>query len=345
MAEQQSRNGEVAVLADHVGKTFTTAVSQPGFTGAVRSLVRPTKRTRVAVEDVSFAVAPAELVVLLGPNGAGKSTLIKMLTGVVQASTGRVLINGSDPRKDRIAIARKIGVVFGQRSQLWWDLPVRQSFTVLQNIYGLSDSAMRRRLEQLDGTLALSEFWDNKARNLSLGQRVRADLAGALLHEPPVVFLDEPTIGMDVVAKEQVRRFLRQEVEERGCSVLLTTHDMNEVKRLGRRVIVIDSGRVVSDGDIAELRQRFGASFRIEVELARADAPVNVPGLVIGERRGPLVTLVPDRRMEPVPTLQEALMAVTRALEVESISVEEDDLEDVVRSAFLHYAEPEGHHL
>ncbi|MBT8163002.1 MULTISPECIES: ATP-binding cassette domain-containing protein [Arthrobacter] len=340
-----SSTSATAIVAEHVRKTFTTTMSQPGLSGAIQSLFRPVKRTHVAVEDVTFGVAPAELVVLLGPNSAGKSTLIKMLTGVVQPTSGRVLVDGSDPRRDRVATAKAIGVVFGQRSQLWWDLPARQSFTILQNIYGISDRAMHRRLEQLDGMLALSEFWDNKMRNLSLGQRVRADLAGALLHEPPVIFLDEPTTGMDVVAKEQVRRFLRQEVDERGCSVLLTTHDMNEVKRLGRRVIVIDSGRVVSDGEITELRQRFGAAFRIEVELARPDAPVDVPGLGVAERRGPLVARVPDMRMTPPPSLQEALTSVIQTLEVDNIAVEEDDLEDVVRTAFLHYAEPENDHV
>ena len=272
---------------------ITNRPADPGFRAALRTLIRPDKVIKTALQDVDLTVRHGELVMLLGPNGAGKSTLIKVLTGVIRPTAGEVRVASGVPRVDQKAHARNIGVVFGQRSQLWWDLPVRQSYVILENIYDIPKSTADRRLAEFDEILGLSEFWDTRLRQLSLGQRVRADLAGALLHDPSVIFLDEPTIGMDVVVKDQVRRFLRRQVADHGRCVLLTTHDMNEVKRLGSRVVVINHGRIVSDGDIGELSRRFGGGFRIRVTLRRASATVDLPGLQVLDREGPLVTFGP----------------------------------------------------
>src|SRR6185312_442497 len=268
------------IVARGVTKRFVTnKPADPGFRAALRSLIRPEKVTKTAVDGIDLTVDPGELVLLLGPNGAGKSTLIKILTGVIRPTAGEVRVAGVVPRTNQKAHARSIGVVFGQRSQLWWDLPVRQSYVILQNVYDIPPQTAGRRLAEFDEILGSSEFWDSRLRHLSLGQRVRADLAGALLHDPAVIFLDEPTIGMDVVAKDQVRRFLRRQVSEHGRCVLLTTHDMNEVKRLGNREVVINHGRIVADGDITELARRFGGGFRIRVTLRRASAEVELSGL------------------------------------------------------------------
>jgi ABC-2 type transport system ATP-binding protein len=240
-------------VAEGLTKAYRVPVRKPGFADALRSVVAPRYYEKVAVDGIDLRVEPGELLALLGPNGAGKSTTIKMLCGILTPTAGTVTVNGITPHANRTANARRIGVVFGQRSQLWRDLPARQSLEVLRDIYGLSQAEYEERIAEFDQILELSEFWNTRARQLSLGQRVRCDLAAALLHDPPVVFLDEPTIGMDVVVKEQVRAFLRDQVTRRRRTVLLTTHDMTEVARLAERVALIDHGRLMYDGAVRGL--------------------------------------------------------------------------------------------
>ncbi len=246
---------EGTIVAEGLTKVFHTTARRTGRLSAVRTLINPAKVAKVAVDEVSFRVEPGELVAFLGPNGAGKSTTIKMLTGILTPTAGRVEVNGLVPYRERIANARRVGAVFGQRSQLWWDLPARDSLNVLADIHGVPPHVLRERIAAFDRILELSAFWETRARQLSLGQRVRCDLAAALIHDPAVLYLDEPTIGMDVVVKEQVREFLRDQVEHRGRTVVLTTHDMTEVERLAERVILINGGRIVFDGDIDGLRR------------------------------------------------------------------------------------------
>src|SRR5579859_5701043 len=246
---------EGTIVAEGLTKVFHTTARRTGRLSAVRTLVNPAKVAKVAVDKVSFRIEPGELVAFLGPNGAGKSTTIKMLTGILTPSSGRVEVNGLVPHRERIANARHVGAVFGQRSQLWWDLPARDSLSVLADIHGVGPERFRERVAAFDRILELSAFWDTRARQLSLSQRVRCDLAAALIHDPAVLYLDEPTIGMDVVVKEQVREFLKDQVEQRGRTVVLTTHDMTEVERLAERVILINGGRIVYDGDLETLRR------------------------------------------------------------------------------------------
>jgi ABC-2 type transport system ATP-binding protein len=246
------------IVAQGLTKVYRHNVREPGFTGTLRSLIAPRRVGKAAVDAIDLRVERGELLAMLGPNGAGKSTMIKMLCGILVPTSGQVTVNGLVPHANRVANARRIGVVFGQRSQLWRELPARQSLEVLRDIYGLTDAEYQARIAEFDRILELSEFWASRARQLSLGQRVRCDLAAALLHDPPVVFLDEPTIGMDVVVKEQVREFLRDQVTRRGRTVLLTTHDMTEVSRLAERVALIDRGRLMYDGPVAGLREFAG---------------------------------------------------------------------------------------
>ncbi len=248
------KSGAGTIVAEGLTKVFHTTARRPGRFSAVRSLVNPMRLSKTAVDSVSFRIEPGELVAFLGPNGAGKSTTIKMLTGILTPSSGSVEVNGLIPHRDRIANARGVGAVFGQRSQLWWDLPARDSLNVLADIHGVRPERFRAQIAAFDRILELSAFWDTRARQLSLGQRVRCDLAAALIHDPAVLYLDEPTIGMDVVVKEQVREFLRDQVEQRGRTVVLTTHDMTEVERLAERLILINGGRIVYDGDLDTLR-------------------------------------------------------------------------------------------
>jgi ABC-2 type transport system ATP-binding protein len=331
-------SGSPAVIrARNLTKVFHTLTRRPGFAGTVRSLIAPERIAKPAVVDVSFDVAAGELLALLGPNGAGKSTTIKMLTGILTPTAGEVRVAGIVPHRERERNAHNIGAIFGQRTQLWWDLPARHSFDVLRDIYGLDERRYRRQLAEFDQLLELSSFWDTRVRHLSLGQRVRCDLAAALLHDPQVVFLDEPTIGMDVVVKEQVREFLRHQVGERGRTVLLTTHDMTEVARLAERVVLINNGRMELDESLQEIRRRYGGSWHITVTLTDPAAVWDLPGIAVVRREGPVVVLAPEARVDtgrpPLP-IQEALVAVVAALPISDITIEEDDLEDVMRAAY-----------
>ncbi|GGK79495.1 ABC transporter ATP-binding protein [Streptomyces flaveus] len=317
-----------------LSRTFHTTVRRPGFLGAVRSLVNPERVAKHAVTDISFEVQPGELLALLGPNGAGKSTTIKMLTGILTPTAGEARVVGTVPYEERERNARNIGAVFGQRTQLWWDLPVRESFAILRDIYDVPADEHASRLREFDDLLDLSSFWDTRVRHLSLGQRVRSDLAAALLHDPPVVFLDEPTIGMDVVVKEQVREFLRYQVEERGRTVLLTTHDMTEVERLAERVVLINHGRLVLDGTLDEIRRKFGSTWQVRATLADGHAPVEPwPGVVLVRRDGPQVVFGPDG--PAAPTVHQALKQVIERYEVTDIALDEAELEDVMRAAYV----------
>lgn len=316
-----------------LSRTFHTTVRRPGFTGALRSLVNPERVEKHAVSDITFDVSPGELLALLGPNGAGKSTTIKILTGILTPTSGEARVAGVVPYRERERNARNIGAVFGQRTQLWWDLPVRESFAILRDIYEVPKAEHAARLREFDDLLELSTFWDTRVRHLSLGQRVRCDLAAALLHDPPVVFLDEPTIGMDVVVKEQVREFLRYQVAERGRTVLLTTHDMTEVERLAERVVLVNHGRLVLDGTLDEIRRDFGSTWQVRATLADPHTPVGpLPGITLVRRDGPQVVFGPDG--PAAPTVHQALKLVIERYEVTGVAVDEADLEDVMRAAY-----------
>ncbi|MEU9393089.1 ATP-binding cassette domain-containing protein [Streptomyces sp. NPDC048324] len=318
-----------------LSRAFRSTVRRPGFAGALRSLVDPERVTKYAVSDITFDVAPGELLALLGPNGAGKSTTIKILTGILTPTAGEARVAGVVPYQERERNARNIGAVFGQRTQLWWDLPVRESFAILRDIYEVPRAEHAARLREFDDLLELSAFWDTRVRHLSLGQRVRCDLAAALLHDPPVVFLDEPTIGMDVVVKEQVREFLRHQVEQRGRTVLLTTHDMTEVERLAERVVLVNHGRLVLDGTLDEIRRTYGSTWQVRVTLADAHTDVvPPPGIALLGRDGPRAVFGPDG--SGAPTVHQALKAVIERYEVTDVAIDEADLEDVMRAAYVH---------
>jgi ABC-2 type transport system ATP-binding protein len=247
------------ILVEQLAKRYSVAERDPGFGGAVRGIFRRRHRTVEALKDVSFSLEAGELLGFIGPNGAGKSTTIKILSGILRPDGGRVEVGGLVPYVDRIRHVERIGVVFGQRTQLWWDLPVIDGFNLLRDIYRVDDTAYKRTRDELVAMLRLERILDQPIRQLSLGQRMRAEIASALLHEPRILFLDEPTIGLDAPSKLAVREFVKRLNRERGVTVLLTTHDMHDIDALAQRVIVIGHGRVLADGTFDALRARIAS--------------------------------------------------------------------------------------
>ena len=248
------------IYVENLRKEFKKAVKEPGLKGSLKSFIKPKNEIITAVDNISFHVPKGEIMGFIGPNGAGKSTVIKMLTGILTPSSGRCEINGQIPYKNRKNYVKEIGVVFGQRTQLWWDLALSETYTVLKEIYEVDDESYKKRMTFLNEVLDIESFITSPVRTLSLGQRMRADIAASLLHSPKVLFLDEPTIGLDVVVKDNIRNAIRQINENEQTTVILTTHDLQDVENLCDRIVMIDKGRKVFDGTIGGLKASYGQS-------------------------------------------------------------------------------------
>jgi len=285
------------------------------------------ERTEVrAVEGLTFSVQQGEMVGYIGPNGAGKSTTVKMLTGILVPSAGRLRVAGVDPQRERTRLARRIGVVFGQRTTLWWDLPLRDSYELARRIYRIETARYRRNLDRCVELLELGPLLDVPVRQLSLGQRMRGDIAAALLHDPEVLYLDEPTIGLDVVSRNRVRAFLAEVNAEAGTTVLLTTHDLTDIERLCSRVMVIDHGRVVYDGGLDGLHDTGRSERTLVVDLAEPAEPISVPGTRVVRVEG-------SRQWLAFPASQSAaplVAAVAANHSLVDLSVREPAIEDVI---------------
>ncbi|WP_405789078.1 ATP-binding cassette domain-containing protein [Streptomyces sp. NBC_00029] len=293
------------------------------------SLMRREKRQVRAVDGISFEVARGEMVGYIGPNGAGKSTTIKMLTGILTPSGGRLRVAGIDPARERMRLAHRIGVVFGQRTTLWWDLPLKDSYGLMRRLYRVPRARFEENLERCVERLDLAELLDVPVRQLSLGQRMRGDIAAALLHDPEVLYLDEPTIGLDVVSKAKVRGFLRQLNEELGTTVLLTTHDLQDIEQLCERVMVVDHGRLMYDGALGGLHAAgsAGESERtLVVDLERELAPISVAGARVVKVEGPRQWLAFPAGASAAPLVA----AVAADYPLVDLSVREPDIEDVI---------------
>ncbi|MBD3178029.1 MAG: ATP-binding cassette domain-containing protein [Armatimonadia bacterium] len=313
------------VRVENLTKTFRVAERDPGIWGALRGLARRRWRTVHALEGIDFELERGELVGYIGPNGAGKSTTVKILAGILVPDSGVCEVLGRVPWRQRRANAREIGVVFGQRTQLWWDLPVAESFDLLKAIYGVDDDTHRRARAELVEMLELGDLLDVPVRQLSLGQRMRCDLAAALLHEPPLVYLDEPTIGLDAPSKLAVRDFVKTLTRERGVTVILTTHDMDDIEALCERVILIGRGRILSDGSLDDLRRRVTRERRLVVDLADPAQAVHDPQAQVVEREGARVILRfdPDEVTAPELIARVCGQVGVRDLTVENVAIEE----------------------
>jgi ABC-2 type transport system ATP-binding protein len=314
-------------------KVFRSLVRRPGVGGTLRTLFSREYEDKVAVEGVTMALDEGELVGYIGPNGAGKSTTIKMLTGILVPTSGAVRVAGLVPYEQRQKNARNIGVVFGQRSQLYWDLPLIETFELLRAIYGVKPDRYRANLGHFTDVLDMGPFLKTPVRQLSLGQRMRGDFAAAMLHDPHVVFLDEPTIGLDIVAKEAIREFIARVNRERGTTFILTTHDLADVERLCRRIVLIDRGTLVYDGEIDVLRDRYGTHRTLVVTLGEPVERVEVAGAEIESNEGNVVwRLRFDRRTVSAEVL---IRRVADAYSVSDLSIEEPELESIIRRIYL----------
>ncbi|WP_243291644.1 ATP-binding cassette domain-containing protein [Bacillus sp. FJAT-47783] len=257
------------IEVENLRKEFKSYSSRSGLKGAFRDLFTRNYKTIRAVNDISFSVKQGEMVGYIGENGAGKSTSIKMLTGILTPTSGNVLVNGMNPHKDREKFVRTIGVVFGQRSQLWWDIAVQESFRLLKKVYQVSDQDYNEHMDHVIQTLDIEPLLDKPVRKLSLGQRMRCELAAALIHNPPLLFLDEPTIGLDVLVKLKIRQFLKEINEKYKTTILLTTHDLSDIEALCERVVMLDEGRIIYDGLLSHLRKNWGEGKQIEFQFGQ----------------------------------------------------------------------------
>lgn len=324
----------------NVSKEFISPKKYPGLKGAVKGLFSTEKVKKLAVDDISFSISDGEIVGYIGSNGAGKSTTIKMMTGILRPTKGECLIDGIDPAKERMVNAARIGVVFGQRTQLWWDLPLSESYTILKEIYNVSDEDYKKQLEFINNTLGLDEFFDKTVRTLSLGQRMRADLGAALIHNPKVLYLDEPTIGLDLVVKDKIREAILEINKKYKTTVILTTHDIEDIEKLCNRIIVIDKGRKIYDGTLTDLKETYGTTRNISVKtdhfpgldkvrsvLSEKDLELN-----FNKEESRLNISFDKNQVEVSDVISDLLKVIT----VKDIKIQETELASIVKDIYNH---------
>jgi len=319
------------IEVENLVKTFRVAERDPGMWGAIKGLAERRYRTIRALDGISFSLEQGELVGYIGPNGAGKSTTVKVLAGILVPDSGRVEILGRVPWRERIEHVRRIGVVFGQRTQLWWDLPVIESFDLLKDIYKVAEERYEAARDELIELLGLRSFLDTPVRQLSLGQRMRCDLAASLLHSPELLFLDEPTIGLDAVSKLAVRDFIKRMNRERGVTVILTTHDMDDIEALCERIMVIGNGVILSDGTLGELRSRISSERRLTVHLADDGVDVSDPDAEVVARQGNQVKLRFDPERVPAAVL---ISRIASKYPVRDLFVENPPIEEIIAELY-----------
>lgn len=328
------------ISVNNLRKEFKKTIKEPGLRGSIKSLFKPKTEKIVAVNDISFEVPEGEILGFIGPNGAGKSTVIKMLTGILTPTSGNCTINGRNPRENRKNYVKEIGVVFGQRTQLWWDLPLLETYGVLKEIYEVPDSKYHKQMAFLNEVLDLESFITSPVRTLSLGQRMRADIAASLLHSPKVLFLDEPTIGLDVVVKDNIRNAIEYINKEEKTTVILTTHDLADIEMLSKRIVMIDKGTNVFDGTISELKSRYGQirelhfdtdNINVEKVLGyKEQFDFNADDITV-EQDGGQVKVRFNNSVVPVSDMLSYTLGKIR---VNDISVKDADVEEIIRRLY-----------
>ena len=315
-------------------KTYRISLRGSGLGGALKGLVKREYREIRALRDLSFTVEEGEILGYIGPNGAGKSTTIKIMSGIMKPDAGECLVAGMVPWQNRIEHVRRIGVVFGQRTQLWWDLPALESFRLLQKMYGVADAEFARNLDELDELLGLAPLLPVPVRQLSLGQRMRCELAAALLHSPAILFLDEPTIGLDAEAKIAVRHFVREYNRRRRVTVILTTHDMDDIEELSHRILVLKDGELIYRGDVEGLRAATGAKRQLTIDSTGDGKVPRLAGVEMQERGGTLSCLYDPR----VTDINEIIAAVTSVRRIVDLMSTWEPIEEIVARVYREHA-------
>lgn len=311
-------------------KDYVLKAKEPGLRGAIRGLVRPEHKKIHAVSDLSFRIDDGEIVGFIGPNGAGKSTTIKMMSGILTPTKGCVLIDGRDISKHRKEVVRNIGVVFGQRSQLNWDLRLGESFELLKHIYQIDQSDFDRTIDDLDSILGIREIIDKPVRQMSLGQRMKGDLVASMLHSPSVLFLDEPTIGLDVSAKYALRKFIKEINKIRRTTVILTTHDLGDIQELCERLIIINNGVMMEDGRLSEIVDRIAPYKTLVVEYYDESAPEH-DRCEMTEHNG---NVAKYRFIKNKVTAAEIIADLSRIKTIKDVSIEEAGIDDIIKIAY-----------
>ncbi|CAM30763.1 TPA: ATP-binding cassette domain-containing protein [Streptococcus pyogenes] len=322
----------VMIEVSHLQKNFSKTIKEPGLKGALKSFVHLQREIFEAVKDLSFEVPKGQILGFIGANGAGKSTTIKMLTGILKPTSGYCRINGKIPQDNRQDYVRDIGAVFGQRTQLWWDLALQETYVVLKEIYDVPEKAFRKRMDFLNEVLDLNEFIKDPVRTLSLGQRMRADIAASLLHNPKVLFLDEPTIGLDVSVKDNIRRAITQINQEEETTILLTTHDLSDIEQLCDRIIMIDKGQEIFDGTVTQLKQNFGKMKSLSFELKPGQEQVvsqfmGLPDITVERHELSLDIQYDSSRYQTADIIQKTMADFA----VRDLKMTDVDIEDIVR--------------
>ncbi|MCL2046984.1 MAG: ATP-binding cassette domain-containing protein [Oscillospiraceae bacterium] len=321
-----------AIVTENIVKTYRTRIKSEGLSASFRALVKPEWTEVEAVRNVSIEIEKGEIVAFIGPNGAGKSTFIKMLCGILHPTSGDIRVLGMSPVKERRKLAMGIGTVFGQKSQLWLHLPPLDSFTLLAAIYEINDDERKRRVGELTELFGLSEFLKTPVRKLSLGQRIRCEVAASLLHKPELLFLDEPTIGLDVVVKQAIRELILRDNSERNTTVFLTSHDPADVENLCRRAIVIDHGEVVLDSPVEKLRSEYLGKKLVEVSFSKPQTIPDMFGVEIStDFQGLKSTLAVDTKMRPIAEVLETLSTIGNVLD---ITISNPPMEEIIASIF-----------
>lgn len=318
----------------NLNKSFNVVKRKAGAFAAVKSLFKPEYTAVHALKDVSFKIDEGEIVGYIGPNGAGKSTTIKIISGILVPDSGSCSILGNTPWKNRINHVKNIGVVFGQRSQLWWDVPVIDSYNLLKDIYKIPHKEYNNNLELLTTTLDLSSLLTTPVRQLSLGQRMRCEIGASLLHSPKILFLDEPTIGLDAVSKIAVRNFIKTINKEKKLTVILTTHDMNDIEALAERIILIGKGEILLDGTLTELKVKYAARKTLTVDFLESDMPLDIYGTTILSRSKERLSLSIDLEKAKV---SEVIGLLSSKLDIQDVSVDSRPIEEIIVDLYKEY--------
>ena len=322
------------IIVKDLNKTFKILQRDSGLKNAFKTLVKRDYKIVKAVDNISFNINKGEIVAYIGPNGAGKSTTIKMLTGILKPDSGKIVVDGFNPFIDRVKYVKNIGVVFGQKSQLWWDIPVEDSFLLLKDIYKISNEEYEKNKNELIELLNLKDFLKTPVRQLSLGQRMRCEIAASLLHNPKILFLDEPTIGLDAISKMQVRKFIKEINKKKKVTIILTSHDMNDIEALTNRIIVIGHGKKLYDGSLNDIKKKFNKNKQVEIIFKKIESIPKIKNVEVIKKQKDKILLNIDMSSN---TISKVISEYSKVCEIEDVNVISDNIDDVIIKLYEEY--------